>query len=89
MRVAGLPAVLHNRDNAGRALCHRWRSFTVLPLQHPAHIIWVGCKTLRGGHDAVDVNRKALGTGGARWARRNDRSPGRNFRRSVVDESPG
>lgn len=89
MRAAGLFAVLHDGHDAGRALRRRWRPLTVLPLQHPAHIIGVGGETLCGGHDAVDVNREALGTRGARRARRNDGRPGRNSGRPVVlGESP-
>lgn len=90
MRAAGLLAVLHDGYDAGGALRHRWCPLTVLPLQHPAHIIGVGGKTLRGGHDAVDVNREALRTRGARWGQWNDGCPGRNSGRPVVlSESSG
>lgn len=65
---AGPPAVLHDGNNAGRALLCRHRPFTPLSLQRLAHIFRIWSKTLSDRHYAVDVKWEAFGAWGAWWA---------------------
>lgn len=77
--VACLPALLHDWQDAGRAL-------TVLAPQGAADVIGVRGKALGGGHDPIRVSRDALGAGslgrGRHWI------PGGYFRGSVLITVP-
>lgn len=70
MRGAGLPAVLQDRDDAGRGRGRARHPLAVLPLQALADVVGVGSEALRGRHDPVDVNGQAFGAGRPRGAGR-------------------
>lgn len=76
--VAGLVAVLHDGQDAGRALA-------VLTLQATAHVLWVGSKALRWRHDAMEVCGEGFGAGGSgAGARAGQRFSWRNLRGPVL-----
>lgn len=79
VRVAGLPAVLQDGNDAGGTLSCRRRSFAVLPLQRFAHILGIGGEALRGRHHAVDVDGEAPGARGAGRAGRDQGDPRGDF----------
>lgn len=56
MGVAGLASILHDGQDARRALA-------VLPLQPPAHVLGVGREALCRWHDAVEVRGQGFGAG--------------------------